>query len=148
MIRTKELHIQMQDHLINEMERADEGYTSILDTIINLRKEREFHEQMIKDIKAFEDAKKDEIQTEAEQYQNEYKGAKFEFRSGGKTLDYSGIPEVSEKEKELKEIKEKYKMAFENSQKGLLVISEDGEELPLPKPKYRKGSMIVKLPKE
>lgn len=146
--RMSELHIQMQDELINQINLEENGECSVLDTIIYMRKERAFHEEMLNNIKKFETQKIDSIQTEAEQYQNEYKGAKFEFRSGGKTFDYSNIREVQEEEEKLKALKEKYKSAWEMKQKGFEPVTEDGEILELPIPKYRKDSMIVKLPKE
>lgn len=137
----------LREELVSQMNQAEEGEISILDAVIHMRKQRAFYEEMLKHIKSFEDENRDSIQEEAEMYENTYKGATFEFRSGGKTFDYSKIDEVAEAEEKVKELKDKYKLAFENSQKGLLAISEDGEELQLPIPKYRKSSLIIKLPK-
>lgn len=144
---TSEMFIQMQEEFMNTCENVDNGEISVLDAVIEMRNQRAMHEQMLKNFKNFEKEKADEIETEADAYGNKYKGATFEFRSGGKSFDYKGISEIDELENQLKEKKSLYKTAWENKQKGLLNVTEDGEELQLPKVKYRASSMIVKLPK-
>ncbi len=142
-----DLHIQLQDYLINTEQMAENGEITYLDAVIAMREEKEFYESQLDLIKQWEEEFKSLIEQEAAQYQNEYKGAKFEFRSGGKTFNFKNIPDVEQKEKELKELKSFYQSAWENKQKGLLAATEDGEELTLPEVSYRKGSMIIKLPK-
>lgn len=53
--------------------------------------------------------------------------------------------EIDQKEAELKALKDRYQSAWENKQRGLLAVTEDGEELQLPTVSYRKSSMIVKF---
>ena len=89
---------------------------------------------------------------EVEKYQNEnYKGFKVSVVQGRKMFDFKGIKEYSEKQKELKEIEDKYKSAFEGVQKGTVQIEgenwidQNGEILPLPKISY--GKSYIKLEK-
>lgn len=117
-----------------------------LSAVIELRKEREHLENSLALIKEFEAENYDLIQNEAEKYQNQYKGFKFEFRNGRKTYDFKAIPEWQSAEKYKKEIEAKYKSMLEAKIKGAphANISEDGEELPLPEIKYSKSSLIIK----
>jgi hypothetical protein len=71
-------------------------------------------------------------------------GIKFELRDGAKNFDFSGIAEIERLEAQLKEAKEKYKMAYFNHLQGQMSVSEDGEVLPIPTIKYNKSSLIVK----
>jgi len=132
--------------ILSFIQKAEDGELSFLDCVIQLRKIKENCDNQISIIKEFEDKYKSEIETEANAYQNEYKGVTFEFKSGGKMFNFKGISEIDSKEAELKALKEKYQAAWENKQKGLLAVTEDGEELQLPTISYRKSSMIVKLP--
>jgi hypothetical protein len=68
----------------------------------------------------------------------------FERRAGGASYNYKHIPEWMEAENAKKQIEAKYKQAFLARQKGLLVASEDAEEMILPEIMYRKSSLIVK----
>ncbi|HLV51088.1 MAG TPA: hypothetical protein VKY44_03940 [Flavobacterium sp.] len=147
MSANSELHIQLQDYLVYTEQRVDDGEMTYLDAVIAMREEKEFYESQLDIIKGWEENSKDEIEQEAAQYQNEYKGVKFEFRSGGKTFNFKGIKEIDEAKNNLKELESKYQAAWENKQKGLMSVTEDGEELQLPEVSYRKSSMIVKLPK-
>lgn len=145
---TSELFIQMQDEFVNTCNAIEEGNLDLLDGVINLRKQRVFYEEMASNIKTFESQYQEEIQQKAQDFGNEYKGVKFEFRKGGKTFDYKGIEEWKIASTNLKEIEDKYKSAWENAQKGNMSVTEDGEVLQLPQVNYRKDSMIIKLPKE
>ena len=71
-------------------------------------------------------------------------GIKFELRDGAKNFDFSGIAEVAELEQQLKNAKEKYKLAYFNSQANIMSVSNDGEVLELPIIKFNKSSLIVK----
>lgn len=68
----------------------------------------------------------------------------FERRAGGSSYSYKHIPEWAEAERNKKQIEAKYKQAFLARQKGLMVASEDAEEMILPEISYRKSSLIVK----
>lgn len=143
-----ELYIQMQDELINTCNEVENGNKEILDAIIELRKQKQFHEQILKEINTFESQYFTEIECTAKEHENEFKGVKFEFRAGRKTFDFKGIQEVEIAKQNAKEIEQKYKSAWDMKQKGMIPIDEDtGEVLPIPKVKYSKSSMIIKLPK-
>lgn len=136
-----------EDKINYDIEQAEEGYAGFLETVIELRAIKEFFDKQLKKIKEFEDKYYSILEQESSEIGGELKGVKFEFRNGGKVFSFDNIKEIREKEDELKSLKEKYKSAWENKQKGLLAVTEDGEELELPTISYRKSSMIVKLPK-
>lgn len=145
---TSELFIQMQDELVNTINQVESGDIEVLDAVIKMRKQKAFHEEMLKEIAHFENEKFNEIELEAKEYQNEFRGAKFEFRNGRKTFSFKGIDEVEKATKDLKSVKDKYQSAWEMKQKGLAPVDEDtGEVLQLPTVSYGKSSMVVKLPK-
>lgn len=145
---TNEMFIQMQDALVNDLNKIKNGEVHLLQATIELRKQRVFHEEMIEEIKAFESENYNEIEAEAKEYQNEYGGASFEFRNGRKTFDFNGIEEIKEAKEHAKKVESKYKSAWEMKQKGLAPVDEEtGEVLQVPTVKYGKSVMIVKLPK-
>lgn len=145
---TSELFIQMQDQLVNTINQVENGDIQVLDAVIEMRKQREFHEQMLKEISHFESENYNEIELEAKEHQNEFRGAKFEFRNGRKTFSFKGIEEVEKATKDLKSVKDKYQSAWEMKQKGLAPVDEEtGEVLQIPTVSYGKSSMVIKLPK-
>lgn len=139
-------HETIQNRIIHVQNAVKNGEMNPLSAVIYLRKEREHLENSLALIKEFEAENYDLIQNEAEKYQNQYEGFKFEFRNGRKTYDFKGIPEWQSAEKYKKEIEAKYKSMLEAKIKGAphANISEDGEELPLPEIKYSKSSLIIK----
>lgn len=142
---TSEMYIQMQDEIMQTIGRAEDGNMTHLDAVLELRGKRSMLEDAIGMIKQFEDDQQDQIQREAEQYQNEYKGYKFEFRSGRQSFVFKGIPQWEKLEAAKKAFEDQGKAAFKLYQKtGSKPITEDGEELPLPEVKYGKGYMVVK----
>ena len=142
---TSELVINMQDELMNTIHRAEEGEMSYLDAAIALRQEKSQLEDSLKIIKEFEDDNRSLIEQEAKEYNNEYKGYKFEFRNGKKLWDYKGIPEWNKLDERKKAIEAQAKAAFDLFQKtSAKPMTEDGEMLPLPDLNYAKGSMVVK----
>lgn len=145
---TSELFIQMQDELVNVCEQVENGDIEILDAVVQMRKQRSFHEEMLKEIGNFENQYFNEIENSAKEYQNEFRGAKFEFRGGRKTFDFKGIKEIETANTKLKDAKSKYQLAWEMNQKGQVSVDPDtGEVLQIPAVKYGKSSMVVKLPK-
>lgn len=145
---TSELFIQMQDKFINTCNNVENGNIELLEGVIEMRKQKAFHEQMIKDINAFEYENYNEIESSAKEHQNEFRGVKFEFRGGRKTFDFKGIEEVQIAKDNAKEIEQKYKTAWEMKQKGFAPVDEEtGEILKLPNVKFGKSIMVVKLPK-
>lgn len=137
---------QLQDQFLKILEQVESGDINFLEAVIEVRKIKLGINSLLKDLDAFENEYYNEIQMEASEHQNEYKGAKFEFRNGRKMFDFKGIDEVEKANQELKAIKDKYQSAWENRQKGLVPIDEEtGEILNLPVVKYGKSSLVVKL---
>jgi len=80
----------------------------------------------------------------------EYGDYSLKFREGSRTVDYSGIPEIENLEKQLKETKEKYKQALLGIERNSTVldsgtrwVANGGEVLPLPTWKYNKSSLVL-----
>lgn len=144
MIGSKELHEQLQEKLFYEMQMAQNGDSNYLDCLIELEQIKKVCDQCTQDIKDWKSENESEISGDAINYNNQYKGYKIELRSGRKIFDYSGIKEIAEKKKEIKEMELKSKAAFEARQKGILNIDEDGAEIDLPTVKYSASSIIVK----
>lgn len=81
-----------------------------------------------------------------------FTNANFEIqkRNGGRSIDFSNVPEVCAKETELKDFKESLKHAFIGLEKGATMLSgeqmvlSDGELINKPSWKYRKDSITTK----
>lgn len=147
MIGSKELREQLQEKLSYEMQMAENGDSIYLDCLIELEQIRSVCERCSQDIKEWKSEKEAEISGDAINYNNQYKGYKIELRNGRKIFDYSGIKEITEKKNEIKELENRAKVAFENRQKGILNIDEDGCEIELPIVKYTASSVILKKEK-
>lgn len=95
----------------------------------------------------------DKALKEAEKHNNlsSYKGFKISIINGRKSYIFKNIPEIQNKENELKSIQEKYKNAFDGIDKGTTIlenggwVSQDGEILPLPEISF--GKSYIKLEK-
>tara|TARA_B110000459_G_C16483772_1_gene435561 strand:+ start:424 stop:972 length:549 start_codon:yes stop_codon:yes gene_type:complete len=79
-----------------------------------------------------------------------YGDYKITYKQGSKTVDYSECEEILIMEKHLKELKGKYKAAFQGVEKGITQVVEghkfvdvNGEILSLPKIKYNKSSIVL-----
>lgn len=146
LIKSISPHEQIQNRLIHVQSAVKHGEMNPLAAVIELRKYRKHLENSLALIKDFEIEYYEEIQNEAEKYQNQYDGFKFEFRNGRKTYDFKSIPEWQSAEKYKKEIEAKYKSMLQAKINGAphANVSEDGEELPLPEVKYSKSSLIIK----
>lgn len=139
-----ELHIQMQDEMMNTVRLAKDGKITTLDALIYLEKERKNLENSLAIVKSFKDEQLENISNEASDYKDGYKGFMIEVRNGGKTYKYNHIKEWQEAEASKKAVEEKSKQAFISKEKGLLTATEDGEEIELPIITYRKSSVILK----
>ena len=69
---------------------------------------------------------------------------------GSRTVDYSDCDEVMLMQEHLNNVKSKYKKALEGVESGATVtleghkfVDDNGEELPLPKWKYNKSSIVL-----
>ncbi|MCB0745269.1 MAG: hypothetical protein KDC67_15275 [Ignavibacteriae bacterium] len=92
--------------------------------------------------KQIEDYAKEEAEKHGSKF--EHKGYKFEVRQGGRSYSFKNIKAWSDKQKEIKEIEERYKSAFSSYEKGLMTADENGEEMELPEVSYRSNSLIIK----
>lgn len=75
-------------------------------------------------------------------------GFHFEKRNGSARYDFSGIEEYNRVKDNLKQLEEKYKVAFRSWQKGITPVDDEtGEVIPQPKVTYSKDVLIVKSTK-
>ena len=143
---TSELHIQLQDQMMNVIHRVKEGEITHLDALIALEENRKQLEMSLAIAKEFKDEYHEQIASEASECKYGYNGYQIEVRNGGKSCNYKGIPEWQDAEKSKKSVEAKYKSMWEAKVNGNphANVSEDGEELPLPEITYRKSSIILK----
>lgn len=144
--KSSEMHIRIQDEILNTVEKAQEGELNHLDALLELREHRELLEKALEIIKDYETSKIDEISREAAKYPEGYRGFQVTLVNGRKTFSYKGIPEWEQAESEKKKIEEKYKAMFEAAQKGAVYanVGADGEELPMPEVNFGKSFLTVK----
>ena len=138
---SKEMFFQMREqevaHLLTEVE---EGNVAALSTYGNLKKCQALYAEAIKQIEgiAFNEA---DLYSE-KTFQDS--GFLFEKRNGGIRYSFKHIEEWQELDNQKKEVEAKSKQAYLAMQRNLLVGTEDGEEIEMPKVSYSKSSLIVK----
>lgn len=144
--RTSEMAIAIQDEIINTARNAENGNISHLDALLYMRGIRKELEDGISLIKDFETNNYERIADEAEDYPDGYQGHEIQIRNGRKTYDFKGIPEWEEANENKKSVEDKYKSMLNAKINGAVHanVSEDGEDLPLPKINYGNGSIVVK----
>ena len=152
--KSKEMFLTIQDEMVNSIDRFENGEVSALDTLLYLRGFRDDAEQVIKDVKQFEDDNLEEIEREAVANGGSYNSFEIKKVNGRKTFSFKNIAEISELEKSKKELETKYKQAFEGYQKGIVQttteneqtywIDENGEMKPFPEISYSKAYLTVK----
>ena len=71
-------------------------------------------------------------------------GFRIEKRSGRRTYHFEHIPDYVEANNFMKEVKQKYTDAYNQSQKGNTLIDDSGEVLPMAKVTYSKDPIIVR----
>ena len=77
-------------------------------------------------------------------------GFEIHKRQGGKIIDFTNVPEVHEKEIELKKLKDSLKHALTGIEQGTTmmcgdkIVLSDGELVSMPQFKYKKDAIIVK----
>jgi hypothetical protein len=89
----------------------------------------------------------DAVFTEAEKYGSktfEDMGYRFSLSDGRRTYDFKHIGEWKVADNNKRSIEDKYKQALAGSERGLMAVSEDGEELELPRVTYSKPSISVR----
>jgi hypothetical protein len=144
--RTKELFYQLQEEFVAKCQAVEDGDISILDALIEFRRQKKECEDYIEIIKSFESSQSEQIEIQIEKNEGHYKGAELAVRQGGRMYNYSKISEWQIASNNLKCVEEKYKNAFINKEKGLTTVDEDGVILEeFPDVTYRKNSIIVKL---
>lgn len=139
---SKDLFFKQRETEINEIVKGvKEGNRKALIAYAELKHLSDIATEALKEVK-------DLALQETELYPEkkfDLDGFTFERRNGATRYSYSHIPKWQEKQKELKDIEAEAKQAFLASQKGMLVATEDGEEIILPEPIYSQDSLIVKL---
>lgn len=152
--KSKEMFIKIQDEMVNAIDKYENGEVSVLDTLLYLRGFRDGAEQIIKDVKQFEDDNLEEIERESNSHGNNYNGFEIKKVNGRKTFSFKNIAEISELEKSKKDLETKYKQAFEGYQKGIVQattennqtfwIDENGELKPFPSVYYSSSYITIK----
>lgn len=138
---SKELFYDMREqevaHLLTEVE---EGNIAALSTYGNLKKCQALYSEAIKQIEeiAFNEADLYSEKTFKDS------GFVFEKRNGGIRYSFKHIEEWIDLDNQKKEVEARSKQAYLSLQRNLLVGTEDGEEVEIPKVSYTKSSLIVK----
>ncbi len=142
-----QLTIEQHENIVCELvDKAEEG--SELESYCTLKELRKILDEAIKQI---EPLAMDKCELHSPN-NTPFTNANFEIqkRNGGRSLDFSNVPEVSVKETELKTLKEKLKHAFMGLENGATMLSgeqmvlSDGELVNKPSWKYRKDSITTK----
>ena len=142
-----QLTIEQHENIVCELvDKAEEG--SELESYCTLKELRKILDEAIKQIEPLAMDKCDLHAPNNTPFTN----ANFEIqkRNGGRSIDFSNVPEVSVKETELKTLKEKLKHAFMGLENGATMLSgeqmvlSDGELVNKPSWKYRKDSITTK----
>lgn len=123
------------NELIHEVE---EGNLDALDVFIQL-KEKE------KEIKAALNEIEDQAMVEAAKHgkTSEHNGYQVQLKDGSRKYDFKGCPSWVEAEKRKKEIEEQLKAALQARERNILIATEDGEDIELPRITYSKSSITI-----
>jgi len=139
--------IEQHENIVCELvDKAEEG--SELESFCTLKELRKILDEAIKQIEPLAMDKCELHSPNNTPFTNN--GFEIQKRNGGRSIDFSNVPEVSVKETELKTLKESLKHAFEGLEKGTTMLSgeqmvlSDGELVNKPTWKYRKDSITVK----
>lgn len=139
--------IQKIENIVCELvDKAEEG--SELESFCTLKELRKIIDEAIKQV---EPSAMDKCELHSPN-NTPFTNANFEIqkRNGGRSIDFSNVPEVCAKETELKDFKESLKHAFIGLEKGATMLSgeqmvlSDGELINKPSWKYRKDSITTK----
>jgi len=141
---SKDIFLDMQQEIIDRINDVDNGNTEIIPVLIELEQYRKLLDDTTAIIKSFKDENVQNIQSNAIDYQNEYGGYKIEVRSGGRMYNYKMIEDWQECNQALKDCEARSKQALLSKEKGMMVATEEGEEIQLPEISYRKDSVIIK----
>lgn len=151
---TKEqIIIELEKNVNAVIEQQKNGDINLLDAVLHLRYFKDMFEEILDKVKTFESDNLNEIALASQDYNGSYQGFNFVAITKKGNMNYKGIAEIEQKEKELKSLKDTYKSAYDGVLKGSTVteevdgvkmwINSDGELLPLPK--QDKGSSYLTL---
>jgi hypothetical protein len=127
----------MQDKVRKIIENTENGNTIILDSFLELKQIKAVLEGLLDDIKEFNKTYITEINNEAMDYPEGYKGFDIKLVSGRKTFSFKNITEWTNIDVSKKEIEKKYKDLFSVYQStNERPMSEDGVVYDLPEINY------------
>ena len=139
--------IERHENLVCDLlEKAEEG--SELESYCTLKELRKLLDDAIKQVEPMAMSKCEQHAPDNSAFTNS--GFEIQKRNGGRYIDFSNVPEVAEKEKELKGFKEVLKHALIGVEKGATMLMDekmvlhDGEMVNIPQWKFRKDSITVK----
>ena len=127
--------------LLNEVKT---GYANPLDVMGHLR-------TLAAEVKSAIDEVEPLAFIEADKYpEKTFKEFGYEItkKDGSKRFNFKHIEEWQQADQAKKDVEAKYKQAYESVQKGLLAVTDDGEELDLPKLVPTKPSLSFKKVQE
>ena len=127
----------MLETITKLIEDTDNGDLEILNTFVELREKKKTLEYLIDKIKDFEKRYITEIESQASDYPEGFKGHDIKLVSGRQTMSFKNLPEWNKAEENKKFIEGKYKAWFNVYQKtNERPMSEDGVIHDLPEVKY------------
>tara|TARA_R110001592_G_scaffold7917_2_gene43725 strand:+ start:2468 stop:3031 length:564 start_codon:yes stop_codon:yes gene_type:complete len=139
--------VKQQEDIVTEiLDQAEEG--SELESFCTLKEIKKLIDKAIAQV---EPSAMDKCELHAPNNKT-FINAGFEIqkRQGGKIIDFTNVPEVHEKEIELKKLKDSLKHALTGIEQGTTmmcgdkIVLSDGELVSMPQFKYKKDAIIVK----
>jgi uncharacterized protein YnzC (UPF0291/DUF896 family) len=135
--------LEVVDKAKDIVELVREGYLAPTKAFILLKKIEEKSKELREEIKSETLEELGSIGYESKSYKIE--GGTLELRNSAGRWDFSHIEDIVALERLLKEYKERSKEAYKKSLKGLILVTEDGEEVTPAKFKEGKETIVTKL---
>ncbi len=132
-----------QQELADLVQAVEDGRDNALLAYAEIKQMKDLYAQAERQI---EELAMDEAERYPEKSFSQH-GYMFEKRNGTMRFSYKNIPAWQEIDQARKQCEEKHKQAFLSRQKGIMVATEDGEEIVLPEVSYNKNSLVVKREK-
>jgi ERCC4-related helicase len=128
------------EQLDKALYNAVSGNTSAFDTYINFMEIRDSLEEHIATIKSH-------AMDEAIRYNGQqHRGYEIKVGSVGGRYSYDHIPEYVELKEQLKGMESSYQDAFKQYEKGLQIVTDDGELMPVAN--YKPNAVSIQLKKK
>jgi len=128
------------EQLDKALYNAVSGNTSAFDTYINFMEIRDSLEEHIATIKSH-------AMDEAIRYNGQqHRGYEIKVGSVGGRYSYDHIPEYIQLKEQLKEMEGNYQDAFKQYEKGLQIVTDDGELMPVAN--YKPNAVSIQLKKK